>query len=347
MIETIKIIQDNDGYDLIEIIDQRLLPGELAFLHITTLEQMYEAIKTLAVRGAPALGVAGAYGLLLADRQKTLDQKQFIEAINKAAAYLKSSRPTAVNLAWAIDQCCELIKQSDQPYEDLRKHAISIHQDDLDMSRKIGALYKQVFPVKSPVSIMTICNAGGLATGGLGTALAPVFAACDDEIKMHVYCLETRPLLQGARLSAWELDNYDKGRGIIQTTILCDNMISSLFEDRKIDLIITGADRIAINGDSANKIGTHNLAIIAQYYNIPLYIAAPTSTIDFNCPDGGQIPIEQRDPGELTHFRDHQIAPLTVNVYNPAFDVTPANQITGFLTDRGLLNASEIKDIII
>ena len=351
MIDTIKL-KEEISFDYVEIIDQRLLPEELTFLKIETSNEMFDAIKTLAVRGAPALGIAGAYGLVISmQNSKDLSKTEFLLKLSEIGDYLKSSRPTAVNLEWAINDCYRVIQEtkSDSLYGTLKDHALKIHQDDLEMSTEIGALYKQIFPKKSPVNILTICNAGGLATGGLGTALAPIFAACDDGIKTNVYCLETRPLLQGARLTAWELNNYEKNTldKNINVNLLCDNMISSLFDHKPIDLIITGADRIAINGDSANKIGTHNLAIIAQNFNIPFYVAAPSSTIDFNCLCGDDIPIEQRKSKELSHFNQRQIAPLDISFYNPAFDVTPAKYITGFLTDKGLINAKDIKNRLI
>ena len=329
-----------DGF--LEIIDQRLLPGEFVKRQCRDTEQLYEAIKTLAVRGAPAIGVAGAYGLVLAvqklDAQCSMDDA--LEGLRKAADYLGSSRPTAVNLFWALDRI--KVKAEDfvaaakaeaglrELQELVLSEANAICQEDVDMCRQIGENGERF--IKDGAGILTHCNAGALATAGQGTALSVIFEAHKKGRKLKVYVDETRPLLQGARLTAWEL----KQAGV-DAVVICDNMAGWLMKRGRIGAVITGADRIAANGDAENKIGTYSLSVLARKHGIPFYIAAPSSTFDLGIKSGGQIPIEQRAADEVRFCGGRQIVPDGVEVYNPAFDVTPAENITAIVTERGVM----------
>jgi methylthioribose-1-phosphate isomerase len=329
-----------DGF--LEIIDQRLLPGELVKLQCRDTEQLCEAIKTLAVRGAPAIGVAGAYGLVLAvrnlDAQCSMDDA--IEGLGNAADYLGSSRPTAVNLFWALDRVRAKAEdfvaaaKADEGLRELQELVLSeanaICQEDVDMCRQIGENGERF--IKDGAGILTHCNAGALATAGQGTALSAIFEAHNKGRKLKVYVDETRPLLQGARLTAWEL----KQAGI-DAVVICDNMAGWLMKQGKIGAVITGADRIAANGDAANKIGTYSLSVLAKKHGIPFYIAAPSSTFDLGIKSGEQIPIEQRAAEEVRFCGGRQIVPDGVEVYNPAFDVTPAENITAIVTEMGVI----------
>ena len=346
IVEAVKWIGDVDGYLL--LIDQRKLPAEFAKIQCRNIEQLYDAIKTLAVRGAPAIGVAAAYGLVLAMQKLSADSslKQALDVLAKANQLLASSRPTAVNLFWALDRVrrrTESQVANCQSTNDLRQavlaEANAIYQEDVSMCRRIGQNGERF--IKQDSGILTHCNAGALATAGQGTALSVMFEAHKKAKKFKVYVDETRPLLQGARLTAWELKQAN-----IDVTVICDNMAGWLMKQSKINMVITGADRIAANGDAANKIGTYSLSILARQHRIPFYIAAPSSTFDLSIKSGTDIPIEQRAADEVTKFANKQIAPDGVDVYNPAFDVTEAKNIAAIITERGVIenpNADSIR----
>jgi len=319
----------------IRIIDQRKLPDRLQYIDLSTKKQVCDAIKTLAVRGAPAIGVCAAYGLYISICKKSYkDRKIFFKQLNKNAKLMISSRPTAVNLSWAVKRLMQkAIDNKQSGIADIKKilfaEAEKIHKQDQDMCIRMGKFGAKL--IRHRDSILTHCNAGALATSGIGTALAPMYIAKSEAKKIKVYADETRPLLQGARITAWEL----KKAGI-DVTLICDNMAASLMHSKKINKIMVGADRIAANGDFANKIGTYSLAVLAKVHNIPFYVVAPTSTFDFNLKTGSQIPIEQRDPDEVRKIKTVYTADKNVNVYNPAFDVTPHYLVTAFVTDKGI-----------
>lgn len=361
IVQALKWIGGIDGF--LELIDQRKLPAEFVKLQCRDIESLYDAIKTLAVRGAPAIGVSAAYGTVLALQK--LDARcpmpDALETLKKAADYLASSRPTAVNLFWALKRVLEkaeevsresLRQTQDSPQfkggtpslqqalrEAVLAEANAIYQEDVDMCRRIGQNGQKF--IKDGTGILTHCNAGALATAGQGTALSVIFEAHKNSRKFKVYADETRPLLQGSRLTAWEL----KQAGI-DVTVICDNMAGWLMKQGKISAVITGADRIAANGDTANKIGTYSLSILAKKHNVPFYIAAPSSTFDLSIKTGAEIPIEQRAAEEVTSFTKTQIAPEGVNVYNPAFDVTEAQNITAIITEKGVIENPNTAKII-
>lgn len=339
IVQALKWVGGVDGF--LELIDQRRLPNELVRLQCRDIEQLYEAIKTLTVRGAPAIGVAGAYGLVLA--MQNLDTQcsmlDVLECLKKAADYLSSSRPTAANLFWALDKVkCKaedfVSSRAKVNLQELQEaildEANAICQEDVDMCRRIGENGEKF--IKDGAGILTHCNAGALATAGQGTALSVMFEAHKKGKKFKVYVDETRPMLQGARLTAWELKQAD-----IDVVVICDNMAGWLMKLGKISAVITGADRIAANGDAANKIGTYSLSILAREHGVPFYIAAPSSTFDLTIKSGDQIPIEQRIEDEVTFFGDVRITPDGVDIYNPAFDVTEAQDITAIITERGII----------
>jgi methylthioribose-1-phosphate isomerase len=336
--KTLQWIGDADGF--LELTDQRKLPAEFTAIKCKTVEQLSEAIKTLAVRGAPAIGVAAGFGICLAAQEtKNLTIADTINNIEKKADFLSKSRPTAVNLFWALERMKSasrnfVIKNPNAATEELRQSLLSeaqkIYNEDVEMCRKIGINGEKFIPDNGKV--LTHCNAGALATAGDGTALAPIFEAQRKGKKFKVYVDETRPLLQGARLTAWEL----KQAGI-DVTLICDNMAGTLMKQGKINAVIVGADRIAANGDAANKIGTYTLSILAKAHNVPFYVAAPSSTFDLKLKNGDQIPIEQRPADEVFNFMGIKTAPEGVNVYNPAFDITPAENITAIITEKGVI----------
>lgn len=334
IVKTLKWVEGVDGW--LEIIDQRKLPGEYKVVRCTSVKQLYDAIKTLAVRGAPAIGVAGAYGAVLSLQDISKNSAvSAVKVLKRDCEYLASSRPTAVNLRWAIDRVvkCAENRVTGTIYE-LRKavlkEANDICREDVEMCRKIGANGARF--IKNKAGILTHCNAGALATAGQGTALSVLYEAKKRGKKFRVFVDETRPLLQGARLTAWELK-----RAKIDTTVICDNMAAALMRDGKIGMVITGADRIAANGDAANKTGTYGLSILAKAHHIPFYIAAPSSTFDLKTKTGKDIPIEQRSADEIRFCGSKQTAPNGVGIYNPAFDVTPAENITAIITERGVI----------
>lgn len=337
--QTLKWVGDVDGY--LELIDQRRLPGELIKLQCRDTEQLYEAIKTLAVRGAPAIGVSAAYGLVLGMQKLTEadNLERGLEVLAKSCEYLASSRPTAVNLFWALDRVRRSAEKFIAGKPDAKSQALrevilteanAIYQEDVDMCRLIGENGQKF--IKQGAGILTHCNAGALATAGQGTALSLMFEAHKKGRKFKVYVDETRPLLQGARLTAWEL----KQAGI-DVVVICDNTAGWLMKQGHISAVITGADRIAANGDAANKIGTYSLSILAREHGVPFYIAAPSSTFDLSIKSGDEIPIEQRAAEEVITFGKTQIAPDGVKVYNPAFDVTDASKITAIITEKGVI----------
>jgi methylthioribose-1-phosphate isomerase len=347
IVQAIKWVGGVDGF--LELVDQRRLPAEFVKLQCRDVEALFEAIKTLAVRGAPAIGVSAAYGLVLA-MQKLTSSDGFGEALKvlaRSAESLSSSRPTAVNLFWAMERVRRKAEEfvdsqpgaaSQELPEAVLAEANAIYQEDVEMCRRIGQ-NGETF-IKPSSGILTHCNAGALATAGQGTALSVMFEAHRRGKKFKVYVDETRPLLQGARLTAWEL----KQAGI-DVTVICDNMAGWLMKQGKIDVVITGADRIAANGDAANKIGTYGLSILAREHGVPFYIAAPSSTFDLNINSGVEIPIEQRAAEEVTRFAKTQIAPDGINAYNPAFDVTEARDITAIVTDRGIIENPNAENI--
>jgi methylthioribose-1-phosphate isomerase len=317
--------------DGIRILDQTALPDHEIYLNLKTIDQLIDAIKKLEIRGAPALGIAGAYGMCLGLVAVLKNKNEDFDAdVESTAQKLIASRPTAVNLRWGVDRIKKIIyacRNSDSLIEKAIEEAKQIHQEDLEQSRNIGQLGAKL--ITDPMSILTHCNTGGLATGGLGTALAVIFTAHRQNKKIHVYVDETRPLLQGMRLTSWEL--LKSG---VDHTLIADNMAGSLMAQKKVGCVIVGADRIAQNGDTANKIGTYTLAVLCEKNAIPFYVAAPSSTIDLGIRQGSQIPIEERSPEEITHWHGRRMAPEGVRAYNPAFDVTPGSLITAIITDK-------------
>ncbi len=345
--QTLKWIGGVDGF--LELIDQRQLPAEFVKLQCRDIEQLFEAIQTLAVRGAPAIGVSAGYGLVLAmQKLKASDGlEQGLKVLSKSAEYLSSSRPTAVNLFWALERVRRSAEEfvatkPDVALQALREavlaEANAIYQEDVDMCRQIGQNGERF--IKEGAGILTHCNAGALATAGQGTALSIMFEAHKNGKKFRVYADETRPLLQGARLTAWEL----KQAGI-DATVICDNMAAYLMKQGRVDAVITGADRIAANGDTANKIGTYSLSILAREHGIPFYIAAPSSTFDLNIKSGAEIPIEQRPAEEVAFFSDRKTAPEGIDIYNPAFDITEAQDITAIITERGVIEKPNTNNV--
>ncbi len=320
------------------IIDQTLLPREYAEIPLPTVDAVWEAIKHLRVRGAPAIGVCAAYGVVagILERNPT-GIAETVQAVRAAADQLATSRPTAVNLFWALDRMRRVAEASATGAADtasfidrLEAEAMAIHAEDEAMCLAIGRHGAALIGEND--GVLTHCNAGGLATSGYGTALAPMFVAHGQGRRFRVFADETRPLLQGARLTAWELV-----REGIDATLICDNMAAQVMREGRINLVIVGADRIAANGDTANKIGTYGVAVLAAEHKIPFYVAAPSSTFDLTLETGSQIPIEERDPDEITHGFGLQTAADGVKVYNPAFDVTPARFIAGIITEQGII----------
>ncbi|WP_027363563.1 S-methyl-5-thioribose-1-phosphate isomerase [Desulfotruncus alcoholivorax] len=319
----------------LEILDQTKLPGKVEYINCTEHSTVCDAIKRLSVRGAPAIGAAAAYGLALgAASVGAANREEFIAAVEDIAGELVATRPTAVNLKWAVDRMLEKVKGCDcQAVDELKAilfcEADAIYNEDLASNRKMGEFGRELVPDNA--AILTHCNAGALATAGLGTALGVIRAARDAGKKVSVYADETRPLLQGARLTTWEMLQEN-----IPVTLISDNMAGYLMSLGKVDLVIVGADRITANGDVANKIGTYGVAVLAKEHNVPFYVAAPMSTIDFNLVSGKDIPIEERAAEEITHFAGVRVAPEGVGVWNPAFDVTPARLVGAIITDRGV-----------
>ncbi|HEY3375723.1 MAG TPA: S-methyl-5-thioribose-1-phosphate isomerase [Candidatus Aquicultor sp.] len=326
------------------LIDQTKLPLKEEYIETDDYMRVAEAINTLSVRGAPAIGVAAAYGVALAAQQShATDTKEFIHDIDEAARILGETRPTAVNLFWALSRMTKKVHANDHLAVSRLKRVVAeeantIAAEELEMSRRIGKHGAELFDDGD--SILTHCNAGALATVDYGTALAPVRVAHNQGKQIEVYSDETRPLLQGARLTTWELM-----RDNIPVTLICDNMAGYMMSLGRISKVIVGADRITANGDVANKIGTYSVAVLAKEHNIPFYVAAPISTIDTSLAGGTEIPIEERSPDEVTTFAGVRVAPEGVAVANPAFDVTPNHLVTAIITDRGVLKPPYDKSI--
>ncbi len=334
-IATLRWIGGPDGH--LRTIDQTLLPTEFREIECRDAAAVWEAIKSLRVRGAPAIGIAAAYGLCLGLQQdRDAIEAKFFSSLDRVAEYLVSSRPTAVNLAWAVARLANVAKNErgrrsvSDIHDRLLAEAQAIHEEDRQMCRAIGRFGAEL--LSDGQGVLTHCNAGGLATSDYGTALAVFFAAHESGKRLHVYADETRPLLQGARLTAWEL-----GQRGIDTTLICDSMAAQVMREGRVQAVVVGADRIAANGDTANKIGTYGVALLAAAHDIPFYVAAPSSTFDLSLSDGSGIPIEERDATEITHGFGRQTAPTGVSVYNPAFDVTPARLIKAIICERGVI----------
>jgi methylthioribose-1-phosphate isomerase len=347
---TIQWVGDSNGF--VRLIDQTLLPNALEYRDCRTAEEVWEAIRKLRVRGAPAIGIAAAMGVVLGLQVQGhygSSREAILARLDEVADYLRTSRPTAVNLFWALDRMQRRGRElASRPgplremLDGLLREALAIEEEDRQMCRAIGAAGAALIGDGS--GVLTHCNAGGLATADYGTALAVLYAAHEAGRRFSVYADETRPLLQGARLTAWELRQHG-----LDVTLLCDSMAAQVMKEGRIQAVIVGADRIAANGDTANKIGSYGVALLARAHSIPFYVAAPSSTFDLTLPDGRSIPIEQRDPREVTHGFGVQTAPDGVKVYNPAFDVTPHHLITALVTERGLIQpvtADNIRRVI-
>lgn len=330
---TVRFNEDTDG---VIILDQTLLPEEEKYVTLMTVEELHEAICKLRVRGAPAIGVAAAYGICVCARRiDTDDRGVFAAEFSRINAYIASSRPTAVNLTAALGRMERVL--SGYPSASVRewkellyKEAIAIREEDAAACRRIGENCLAL--LRPGMGILTHCNAGHLAVSEYGTALAPIYLGEERGYAFKVFADETRPLLQGARLTAYELQKAG-----VDVTLICDNMVSSVMRKGWVQAVVVGCDRIAANGDVANKIGTSGVAILAHHYGIPFYVLGPTSTIDMDCPDGNTIVIEERNPDEVTEmWYTHRMAPKEVKVYNPAFDVTPHELITAIITEKGV-----------
>jgi len=356
IIKPIDTIAWKDGH--VELIDQTRLPHETVYLKPESIEEIWTAIRTLQVRGAPAIGIAAAFGLYLAAlSSKAESVAELLADLDKAAAYLRTARPTAVNLFWALERLQQkaaskaaeikaaaagkyaTARQEKEPEDSggvtalrqvLLDEALAMMNEDIAVCAAIGA--HGITLLRPDMGVLTHCNAGGLATAGWGTALAPLFLAHRRGLPLKVYACETRPLLQGARLTTWEL--MQEG---IDVTLICDNMAGVVMQKKMVQAVIVGADRVAANGDTANKIGTYSLAVLARQHGLPFYVAVPRSTLDLDTPTGAGITIEERPGAEVTSFLGRPVAPPGVKVYNPAFDVTPADLITAFITEVGVL----------
>jgi methylthioribose-1-phosphate isomerase len=344
---TIDWVGGVDGF--VRLIDQTLLPTQLEYRDCRTVEEVWEAIRSLRVRGAPAIGIAAALGLVVGVQScRDRSRGAYRQRLREVADYLRTSRPTAVNLFWALERMERRVEGLTEQFPPqqltlmLLEEARAIAEEDRQMCRAIGRVGAEL--VADGQGVLTHCNAGGLATADYGTALAVLFAAAEQGKRFAVYADETRPLLQGARLTAWELQQRD-----IDVTLICDSMAAQVMKEQRVQLVVVGADRIAANGDTANKIGTYGVALLARAHGIPFYVAAPSSTFDLSLDSGEAIPIEQRAAHEVTHGFGRQTAPDGVRVYNPAFDVTPAQLITGIITERGLIRpvtASAIRETV-
>jgi methylthioribose-1-phosphate isomerase len=324
--------------DAVVMIDQRKLPAQEVYVRAKSAAEVARAIKTMVIRGAPAIGVAAAMGIALgARRSKATGTQKLAAEFQKSCDMMAGTRPTAVNLFWAIDRMKRAFAaaaQAGQSVDEIKQRlddeAQAIHDEDVASCRAMGAFGADVVPADARV--LTHCNAGALATAGYGTALGVIRGAIEKGKRVVVFADETRPFLQGARLTAWELI-----RDGIDTTVITDNMSGALMRQGRVDLVVVGADRIAANGDTANKIGTYGVAVLAREHKIPFYVAAPLSTIDLDTPDGTHIPIEERSAKEVTHVGPSQVAPTGARVWNPAFDVTPSELIAGIITERGII----------
>jgi methylthioribose-1-phosphate isomerase len=330
----------------LQLLDQTRLPLETVYVDIADERQMWDAIKRLVVRGAPAIGVAAAFGVYLGVRQfdeKLVGDHAFFRRLEEVGSYLKSSRPTAVNLAWAVERviavACAAEKEGaniSATQQRMLHEALQMLDEDRNVCRSIGEhgleLLKNLKADDGVIGLLTHCNAGSLATVAYGTALAPIYVGAERGLRFHVFADETRPLLQGSRITAYEL--RENG---IPVTVICDNMAATVMQQGKVKAVIVGTDRVAANGDVANKIGTLSVAILARHFGLPFYVAAPTSSIDLSLPNGTRIPIEQRDSREITDGLGRITAPPGVDVFNPAFDVTPHELVTAIITERGVI----------
>ncbi len=327
----------------VRILDQRRLPHEICYIDCGNACTVAEAIRTLAVRGAPAIGVAAAMGIALSARKLRASRpKVFREGMEKVLEEMGRARPTAVNLFWAIGRMKEILDQGSAGVDDLKtlleEEALRIFEEDVEVNRRIGEHGKNL--IQDGDRILTHCNAGALATAGYGTALAAIYAARAEGKQFHVFVDETRPLLQGARLTAWELMQEK-----IPATVITDSMAAWVMKKKGVNLVIVGADRIARNGDTANKIGTYGVAILSKWHGIPFYVAAPTSSVDLSLSNGLGIPIEERGPEEVTHLQNRPIAPKGMAAYNPAFDVTPQFLIKAFITEKGIIRKPFVRHL--
>jgi len=333
-------------HDVVVMIDQRKLPSQEVYVRCKNATDVARAIKTMVIRGAPAIGVAAAMGIALGMRKSTSTGTQkFAAEFHKACELMAATRPTAVNLFWAIERMRRSFAaaaQAGDSVEEIKdrldREAQTIHDEDVASCRALGAFGADVVPADARV--LTHCNAGALATAGYGTALGVIRGAVEQGKRVAVFADETRPFLQGARLTAWELV-----RDGIPTTVITDNMTGALMRQTPIDLVVVGADRIAANGDTANKIGTYGVAVLAHEHKVPFYVAAPLSTIDLNTPDGDHIPIEQRNAREVTHVGSSQLTPEGASIWNPAFDVTPHQFISAIITERGIFRAPYVESL--
>lgn len=330
--------------DHVRLIDQTYLPRRTVFLDIRDVGRMWEAIRSLRVRGAPAIGIAAAYGFYLGLRDVTESSfESFSVEVDRLFEYLNSSRPTAVNLFWALERIRNTIQaHKDLPVSEIKELVLStaktIHEEDKRICKKIGENGQEL--VAKGARILTHCNTGSLATGKYGTALSVIYHAHLAKKDIFVWVDETRPLLQGARLTAWELQKAE-----VPMKLITDSMAGYLMKCGMVDLVITGADRVALNGDTANKIGTYSLAVLAEKHNIPFYVAVPLSTFDTKKENGDEIPIEERDAKEIVHFGDMATAPPKTEAFNPAFDVTPGDLITAFITEKGIIKPNYTTNI--
>ena len=328
----------------LRMIDQTRLPEDFIEIDCETVQQVWDAIKRLSVRGAPAIGVSAAYGTVIGLQSETsLSRADFDLKLNEVTDHLADSRPTAVNLFWALDRMKNVAggmtdATPAEVVERLLVEARAIENEDREMCAAIGRFGAELMPDKG--GVLTHCNAGGLATAGDGTALSVLFAAVAAGKKIHVFADETRPLLQGARLTSWECQQRD-----VPVTVICDSMAALVMREKKVQAVVTGADRIAANGDAANKVGTYSVAVLAKAHGIPFYVAAPSSTFDMSLASGDLIPIEERARDEISHGFGKQTVPDGVDVWNPAFDVTPAELIAGIITERGVITPVNAKSV--
>lgn len=331
--------------EVLYLIDQRKLPNSYEIFECRTYKDLDFAIKDMVVRGAPAIGAAAAYGVVLAAKEFLKEDREiFFKKIEEALEVIANSRPTAVNLMWAVKRMKKVVEKNKELelidiYQALKKEADSIYLEDIETNKKMAKFGNEV--IKENAVILTHCNTGALATVGYGTALGVIREAHYSGKNIFVYADETRPRLQGSKLTAWEL--VQEG---IPAKLIADSVAATLIRDGKIDVILVGADRIALNGDTANKIGTFMLSSIAKIYHVPFYVVAPTSTIDFEIKNGKEIIIEERSPEEVTHINGVRIAPEGIEVYNPAFDVTPHENITGIITEKGIIKPPFMKNIL-
>jgi methylthioribose-1-phosphate isomerase len=322
--------------DRVRLLDQRKLPTEVRYIDCKDASSVWQAIRNMTIRGAPAIGVAAAMGIALAAKNiRTRRSGRFSQIMENVCRQMKQSRPTAVNLFWAIDRMERILDQPssfnvEEVKVSLEKEALRIFKEDLEGNRRIGENGKIL--IHDGDGVLTHCNAGSLATAGYGTALSVIYAAWAEGKRFRVFVDETRPLLQGARLTCWELT-----REKIPATVVTDNMAGWLMKKGEIDLVVVGADRIARNGDTANKIGTYGVAVLSKWHHLPFYVAAPTSTLDLSLAFGNEIPIEERAAEEVTHFRGLRITPKGIGTFNPAFDVTPHDLISGIITEKGIV----------